>query len=96
MNVVDVHPSAALQGLDLFFQVGASARLHAFVDAGGLEQTFMSGPAHSAWLAAYRDNATTIETLIARKHAANPGQPVLISLADFGAVRQLRSSGLPT
>jgi hypothetical protein len=83
MKVIDVRPSRVFQGLDLYFQIGASGRLHAFLDVGVLEQKFRSGLSKAAWVAAYRDHAVTIDALIARKYAANPGRPVIVSTADF-------------
>src|SRR5688572_21416800 len=64
MRVIEVRLSGVFQGLDLYFQIGASGRRHAFLDVGVLEQKFMSGLSEAAWLAAYRDNAVTIDALI--------------------------------
>lgn len=96
VKLLDVRPSGAFLGLDMYFETSGAARGHAFIAGEVLGQRFACGASPSDWLAAYQENAATIAAAVARKHRSNPGQPVIVLLADLeveSARRVLRTAG---
>jgi hypothetical protein len=99
MKALDVRPSDAIQGVDVFLAMSGSKRLHALVASEVLEQRFGCTANPVGWVSAYRENAASLELLIRQKYQAAPGKPVIVTLHDFalnkGTVRIGGSSSSP-